>query len=357
MEEEPNSGKIPLRPRKSKSNQGGAQPHADSRSDRLWVPPGIQEEGIHLNPDPARKKSGMPTRESLAASGERFASRPHSAKKRRDPRKRLIVLVFVVVLVAFLAGMRLGSKPQGMAPFAPVALNGDDAVALEKYLRELRTGNAMDALNGMLAIEERNPETPSLAYLSSLAALKAGNVTLAEEKALESIAKRERVSDSLALLAVVDPGKSGTRLGDPNVRVEEWLQKAALADPANPRPPLELAGVLRLQRRNDEARSSLEASRARLTPVDSEAAVLTTLALLDLEETPDDNLPVSIRVRPDPTSLFASAYLQMRKGNHASAAAILREAKDQMPEQIFQYLLGDPALRKFDRFPEYDGLF
>jgi len=260
------------------------------------------------------------------------------------------------VLLAFFAGTRVGSRAESQSAPAPVPLQGDDAVAFEKHLRELRSGDAAAALEGLLAMEGRQPGTPSLTYLSALAALQSGDTVLAEKKARESTSKRERVSDALALLAVIEAGKSGAGLGDPRIRGEWLLRDAAATDPANPRPLLELASMLRQQKRNGEARSFLEASRSRLTAVDSQSAVMASISLLDLEETPDDKLPASIPVLPEPSSLFAAAYLQMRKGDHGAAAAILREAKIRLPGETYLYLVNDPSLRKFARSPEYHRL-
>ena len=223
---------------------------------------------------------------------------------------------------------------------------------LDTALKQLRTGATEEALKNLLLLEESNPAISSLTYLVAIAAMQSGDTELAGKKADASIAKRERVSDSLALKAVLETQKATSGFGDRAVRSEMYLRQAMVADAANPAPCIELATLLRYQQRDDEALLLLEAARSRLNPVDSHAVVEASLALMKLQALPDADLPADLNPDTDAPSLFSAAYVAMRKGDYHGAASILRSGKKRVPSDFFDYLVNDPAIRKFDRSPE-----
>jgi hypothetical protein len=171
-----------------------------------------------------------------------------------------------------------------------------------------------------------------------------------------SITKNERVSDSLALMAVLETQKSNAGMGDPKVRAESYLRQAMVADAANPYPMIELGSLLRYRKQNEEARKLFEGARVRLNPVDSRMVADVSLELMDLGERADDALPPEIS-DPSSTQAFAAAYLALRRSHPDRAAQILRAARHRLPDDVFYYLVNDPLIRKYSREPALKEFF
>lgn len=232
---------------------------------------------------------------------------------------------------------------------------------IDTALEDLRAGDADKASKKLQELDRSNTQVSALTYLLALAAMQNGESELAEKKAEESIAKHERISDSLALQAVLETQKSGNpaikTFGDSRLRSELLLRRAILADAANPFPMIELATLLRYQKRNDEALALLRAARSRLNPVDSHTVVDITIALSSLEETPTDRLPELSDPDKDFVSGFSVAYLAMRRGDFEKAAGILETIRQRMSPDLFFYLINDPALRRYAQEPPLKKLF
>ena len=210
-------------------------------------------------------------------------------------------------------------------------------------------------------LEEDKTGVASLSYLLATAALQSGDLALAEEKTKESILKRERISDSIALQAVIETQKGSDRsiqkFGDPRIRTELLLRQAILADAANPFPLIELATLLRYQKRNDEARDLLRAARSRLNPVDSHSVVDVTLELSTLQDSPDANLPQIADPAKDLAAAFSAAYVALRNGNLDEAVRILKIARNMASPDLFDYLINDPAIRRYVGEPKLREFF
>ncbi|MFZ4588893.1 MAG: hypothetical protein ACOYNG_07915 [Terrimicrobiaceae bacterium] len=229
---------------------------------------------------------------------------------------------------------------------------------LEEALVQLRDGKPAEAFQALSQLERENSTIPSLTYFAALAALQSGDNQSAISKADASIAKRERIADSLALKAVVESQKprSGA-FADPAALAQGFLEQAAMIEPGNPAPLLELASILRYRAKNDEALELLRAARNRLNPVDSHAVVDTTIRLLELQALDDTSLPAPGDPGNSTAGLFASAYLAMRTADFAAAASTLDTAKKNLPPDLFLYLVNDPALRRYADQPALAGFF
>ncbi|MEI6034794.1 MAG: hypothetical protein WCS65_11010 [Verrucomicrobiae bacterium] len=275
----------------------------------------------------------------------------------------VLVLLLVFVLTVWL-GVGLGRSLQRHDTLAAISKQGvqlppNFQAQLDSALWELRQGDARKALEHLLALEQQSPEISSLTYLVALAAMQAGNPEIASAKAGQSIAKRERVSDSLALKAVLETQSAGrtAKLGDSRLRAEDYLRRAMVADAANPAPCIELATLLRYQQKDKEALQLLHAARSRLNPVDSHAVVDATIALLDLQILPDNELPENLNPGNDVAALFSSSYIAMRKGDFPRAASLLKTCRERLPGDLYYYLITDPAMRRFARQPEVAEFF
>jgi len=232
---------------------------------------------------------------------------------------------------------------------------------LDQALADLRAGNTDKAVRKLQELEEAKTGVASLAYLVAVAAVQNGDIPLAEAKTAESISKRERISDSLALQAVLETQKGGDpsikKFGDTRVRSEVLLRQSMLADEANPFPMIELATLLRYQKRDEEALALLRGARSRLNPVDSHSVVDVTIGLTALHDTPDDQLPRIAEPGKDIVSAFSAAYVAMRNGDFDRAAEIVKTAREMTSPDLFDYLINDPAIRRYAGDPKLREFF
>jgi tetratricopeptide (TPR) repeat protein len=260
-------------------------------------------------------------------------------------------LVAIGLLAGFLIGEwrgRLVAEKQMAARAASLKrLPEDGQAALETALGYLRTGRASEALRDLKDLKNRYPSASSLSYLAALAALQSGQFPVAEQMANESIKSRQRVSDALALVSVVE----GRRAGSPGSKKEEDLLRAAItADQANPNVQVEMGRFLRESGRPDEARAALRAALLRMEPVDPRAVAETTLALMDAEA---GALTPEARERlPRSAVPWVDAFTRLQQGDYAGAAGSLRLARQQTAQEVFRYALGDPVFRPYRDRPE-----
>lgn len=250
--------------------------------------------------------------------------------------------------------LREQSKETAQAPDATLQ-------AISQAIRALNSGQAATASESLQQIEVSSPNIGGLTYLVALAAFRSGNTALAETKARESLSKRERSSDAIALLALIEAAgaksSAAQKFGDPLLRAEYLLRQAMRADVANPLPMIELSANLRQQKRFQEARDLLQAVSSFVQPVDTILFVNITARLADLQGTPTSELPA---ISPDgkgPESGFPDAYILMRQGKFDQAASILQSLRQSMDPRLFRYLINDQAIREFSSQPPLQPLF
>lgn len=297
------------------------------------------------------------------AAPRKNAQRPNLWTWRVRLGPAIVALVLLLALTAWLF-YRLGGVIERAGMIARIERQGvplpqDFQLRLDQALGELRTGDPQKSLDQLVVLEKEAPGVSSLSYLVALAAMQAGKPELSSKMADASIAKNERVSDSLALKAVLETQKSnaGTGgMGDPKIRAESYLRQAMVADAANPYPMIELGSLLRYRKQNEEARKLFQGARVRLNPVDSRMVADVSLELLDLGERADDALPPEIS-NPSSTQAFAAAYLALRRSHPDRAAEILQAARHQLPDDVFYYLVNDPLIRKYSREPALKEFF
>lgn len=240
---------------------------------------------------------------------------------------------------------------RGVALFSP-----EQAELLNAALAKLRAGNSADAIKMLSDLKQQGGNLPSISYLLALAALQDGDARLAMTEAEKSISLKERVSDSLALLAVLETQKANDRtqvaMVDPRRRAEALLREAMAVDPANPYPHFELATLLRYQGNRQEALKEIEAAKARLNPMDSHLVMDITSRLLRLESLAAADLPPQEPSTNDPRELLPAAYAAMKRGDFDHAADLLRKTQTVMDRELFAYLINDPAMRRFAKEPK-----
>jgi tetratricopeptide (TPR) repeat protein len=271
------------------------------------------------------------------------------------------MLMLIAVVATGYAGYRLGQASERAAEHAaaqriPALVSEEQMLALNRALQMLRSGNPSEAITILSDLKSQSGSHPSVAYLLALAGLQSGDRQLASTAANESISLKERVSDSLALLAVVETQKASDRtqmaMVDPRRRAESFLREAMAVDPANPYPHFELATLLRYQGNRQEALQEIEAAKARLNPMDSHLVMDITSRLLRLESLAAVDLPPQQTSTNDPRELLPAAYAAMKRGDFDQAADLLRKTQALMDRELFIYLINDPAMRRFAKEPK-----
>jgi hypothetical protein len=85
----------------------------------------------------------------------------------------------------------------------------------------------------------------------------------------------------------------------------------------------------------------------RLLPIEAASVVEVTEQIARLESMQDSSLPKE-PVGPTPSvKLWTKAYLAMRAKDFVTAAAAMRELRESNTPDVFDYLIGDPAIRIF----------
>lgn len=267
----------------------------------------------------------------------------------------VIVALIVILWVAHQSsvnGIAEGRRlAEAEAIHSPVVMLPDTAAQFEKAMNDLREGNTGRALASLQQIDEASVAYPSLSYLVCVAALQKGDVELAARKAAESIRKGERVSDSLALQAVLETQKASdptwVKMGNPVVRAEELLRQAIAIDPANPYPHFELANLLRFQHKRDEAVREIRLARSLLNPMDSHLVMDVTASFMAMEEAPAESFSRESPSTDEPRKLFPAALAAMRTGDFQRAADLLSKCETLVSPDVFDYLVNDPSLRRY----------
>lgn len=267
----------------------------------------------------------------------------------KHPRILAAAAVFTLLLTGFLFG-RLQSGPSAEEEERATAKPSPELVTeLNEALALIESGESSQALQKIQALSVKHPDVSSLDYLAALAAIQAGDLKTAQERASLSITKNQKVSDSLVLLSMTETsaGASGkSSLRDPKIVREALLREAVNADIANPFPMIELASFLRGQKRDEEALDLLRAANVRLHPIDTHVVVQTSIQLMKLQQMPDDELP-SASSEGSITEIFSSVYISLRKKDYNQAAIALEKGRQQAPPDLFAYLIKDPVFKPF----------
>lgn len=256
-------------------------------------------------------------------------------------------LVFGVYKLGESAGLRAVPPVEHRDAVARAELTEENLQQLDAALQLLRDHDGVGAFQALQNLAAENPKAPSLRYAAAMAAMAAGYPNDARRLLEASVSDGDRVSDSLAMKAAIET----------TANREMALRSAIAADPMNPYPFLELANVLRSLGRADEALPVLKSAKLRLLPVDSHAVVDTTLALLTLEKTESPDVPEQIAATGIAERDFPAAYALLKQENFAAAAALLSETEKQISPDLFNFLINDPAMRKFATQPAFAALY
>ena len=345
---------------------GGPRPANSSTPDPVQPPPKVS---------PSRKSRRRDTDSTIPSVLEESTSSPESAEElteespssalhiialaqfqkilAKHPRALAAAAIFTLLLTGFLFG-RLQSGSSAEEEERALAKPSPQLVKeLNEALALIESGQSSEALQTIQTLSAKHPDVSSLDYLAALAAMQAGDLKTAQEMASLSIAKNQKVSDSLVLLSMTESGagsRGTTSLRDPKIVRESLLREAVESDVANPFPMIELASFLRSQKRDDEAIQLLKAANARLHPIDTHVVVQTSIQLMKLQQMPDEQLP-AVANEGTISEIFASIYISLRKKDYNQAAIALEKGRHQAPPDLFAYLINDPVFKPFHAEP------
>lgn len=354
---------APLRARKKKAVL--AKPKASScpRTRRLRVKSPLDPPSDPFKCEPASKEvqqapTYTPAREEIQDEDSSSPSGPSRTIWRFSAKNTRVIKILggTMVFLFFAMGLheagRVGGFQQAEAA-RPLRLK-PDAKALEAMNRachHLRAGEGSEAAAILDEVAKRAPDTRSLAYLRALASLQSDDLAQAAFHAKESIRRAERESDSMVILSLTEAGESGAGvLRDAKVVREAKLREAIEADPSNPAPMVELAGVLRACGRSREALEVLKAADSRLLPVDPHLVVAISIRLIELQALPDSKLPEPVMDGPLP-ELFSSLYIALRQHRRDLAGELEAKCRLRSTPELFAYLSSDPAFRELRGSP------
>ena len=338
------------------------QPVKSSTLDSVQPPPNVSPNCESITGDtdsilPFTNEESTATSEILDENTEEpsssrcQATNPVNSKKNLVTRFRL--LAAAAVFVVLLTGLILVKLPSGSSAEEEERALAKPTPQFVKELNEalalIESGESSEALTKIQSLSAKHPDVSSLDYLAALAAMQAGDLKTAQERASLSVSKNQKVSDSLVLLSMTETsaGASGkSSLRDPKIVRESLLREAVNADIANPFPMIELASFLRGQKRDEEALDLLRAANVRLHPIDTHVVVQTSIQLMKLQQMPDDELP-SASSEGSITEIFSSVYISLRKKDYNQAAIALEKGRQQATPDLFAYLIKDPVFKPF----------
>lgn len=277
--------------------------------------------------------------------------RHHSRRKLRIPWGDLRFLALAALFLAGLAAAGFAScyylgRGAGLAEgrrkgaAAVEALNPSEPLPQELHRRldaALAAPSAEETVKQLIELKKEAPGLASIDYLIATRAVQAGDLRLARRAAEESLNNYQRVAECKTLLSVLSPPDKAMRL----------LAEAAAADTAAPLPYLSVLMRLRQAGDSEGAAQALRAARLRLMPVEPAAVIGPIEALMRLQNLPDDQLPREPVHLDLGDARWPNAYLALRRGDTAAAAALLREIRADSPPGLFNFLRNDPAFRPY----------
>ena len=327
---------------------------------------------------------------SIAGKGEAFAAMPMAkqvevsavdleqhafwSRERREqffssqiPIAWALVMAIVGVVVGGIVFYSVGTKAgideaESLVLKENIELSGEFEAAFDKALTDIQEGRGEDALKQLTELQTTYPGVATLPLLIANAALLTNDMGLAQQKVNESIQRRESVSDSLVLQAIIEAKLAADadyrKMGSPRHRIEQLLRQAILADSSNARPYFELATLKRFEKKHDEALQLLFSAQRRMNVVDSRFATDLAIALVQLQILSDADLPaIQEPVALDAVSLLTAAYTAMRQGDVSKASGFLTQARDVIPANVLRQLLKDPAFGPYAKDPALADFF
>jgi tetratricopeptide (TPR) repeat protein len=195
-----------------------------------------------------------------------------------------------------------------------------------------------------------DPNTPGLKFYRALQELREGHPRRAAAFARSSLAAEQKVADCRTLLGLV-------ALRDKDfAEAERQMREAIAADPENGRGYYNLSEVLRWQGRPREALEQLELAQQK-QPGDPVLPLKIRLTHIEVGDRLTFVRPKTDSSAPDASWTLTEAALALRGGKIEKAAALLDQARRELPpafffpllkeDHFFQTYKSEPGLERF----------
>jgi tetratricopeptide (TPR) repeat protein len=268
------------------------------------------------------------------------------------------MLVLMLAGIAFVAGVFVAKKTE-KEPFVPVV----EEVAPEKRklardfvevaLAERFAGRHREALDYLEKAREQDATLRGLDYQFALTQLDLRDFEAARTAARTSVAKKEETSNAQALLALIALEQARTGGSTQAVREEilRSIQESRETDPLNPMPHYVVAEFYRFAGQPELAVDAYRRALERVSKSDSimVSTVKAGLAGLRLHHEADSP-PLKLQsvngIYP-PEQLFFGAADALLRGDQGLAADYLRQARERLPEPLFEALMQDSFFQDY----------
>jgi tetratricopeptide (TPR) repeat protein len=268
------------------------------------------------------------------------------------------MLVLMLAGIAFVAGIFVAKKTE-KEPFVPVV----EEVAPEKRklardfvevaLAERFAGRHREALDHLQQAREQDATLRGLDYQFALTQLDLRDFEAARASARTSVVKDEETSNAQALLALIALEQARAGGSAEAVREEILLSigQSRETDPLNPMPHYVLAEFYRFAGQPELAVDAYRRALERVSKSDSimVSTVKAGLAGLRLHHEADSP-PLKLQsvngIYP-PEQLFFGAADALLRGDQGLAADYLRQARERLPEPLFEALMQDSFFQDY----------
>ena len=268
------------------------------------------------------------------------------------------LLVLMLAGIAFVGGVFVAKKT-AKEPFVPVV----EEVAPEKRkmardlievaLAERFAGQHREALDYLQQAREQDATLRGLNYQFALTHLDLRDFEAARSAARASLAKDEETSNAHALLALIALEQARAEGSAVAVREEvlESIGQSRETDPLNPMPHYVVAEFYRFAGQPELAVEAYRRALERVSKSDSimVSTVKAGLAGLRLHHEADSP-PLKLQsingIHP-PEQLFFGAADALLRGDQAAAADYLEQARERLPEALFEALMQDSFFQDY----------
>ena len=272
-------------------------------------------------------------------------------------RRVLLTLALVLLAaVAFLAGAWIaGSNVRDARPLgSPVsqAEQSRRARALAEEALAARFAGDNDKALGLLdQAAGADPSLRGVDFQRGLTHFFAGRWDEAEAAARASLAAKQEVADSYALLVLCAASRESAGESTDKTQVADWVEKARFADPLAPFIHYARGEYARATGQSREAVEHFRQALERVSPTDSYlvSTVKAGLSGLRLRQ-PSDVKPVMPSINEDnvpPEWLFFAAAQALLDGDPETARAFLVRAKAVVRPEVFSALLKDSFFQDY----------
>ena len=268
------------------------------------------------------------------------------------------LLVLLLAGVAFVGGVfvaRETAKEPVVFEEEPVPAENHRLAReyVESALASRFAGRHQEALAYLERARSENAKMRGLDYQFALTQLDLRDFDAARTSALRSAEKDEETSNAHALVGLIalEHARDGGSIDELRAEILENVQRSREVDPLNPMPHYVLAEFQRAAGQPELAVDSYRRALERVSKTDSimVSTVKAGLAGLRLHHEPDSP-PLKLHsvngIYP-PEQLFFGAADALLRGDRATAEDFLRQAKERLPEPLFDALLQDSFFQDF----------